>query len=381
MSIMQHLLQVQSAIESQLLNKPNVVGVAVGLKETDGKWTDQMAIVALVQAKLPVAQLTEAERIPRRIDDLPTDVYEIGYVQALNALTPRNRFRPLIPAGVSAGHQAVSAGTFGAVVKDRSTGEKLLLSNNHVFANSNDAQVGDAVLQPGPMDGGAFPTDIIARLERYVPLRYVEDAGQPLPPPTGGGGTPNPTNPTQEPPGCASVLSGLAALINALAKMSGSERRLVSTASAASAGAAPSPYVPTVQTAVPDNVVDAAVAKPLDPTQFSGDIRHIGRITGTKAPQIGMGVRKTGRTTDFTQSMITLMNATVTVAYSTAKGPRSARFTGQVIAQPMSQGGDSGSLVVDAVESRAVGLLFAGSPQATIFTPIDAVLAALNVTF
>jgi hypothetical protein len=79
--------------------------------------------------------------------------------------------------------------------------------------------------------------------------------------------------------------------------------------------------------------------------------------------------------------MITLMNATVTVAYSTAKGPRSARFTGQVIAQPMSQGGDSGSLVVDAVESRAVGLLFAGSPQATIFTPIDAVLAALNVTF
>jgi len=107
MSFMQHLLQVQAAVESQLLNKPNVIGVAVGLKETQGVWTDQMAIVALVQAKRPNAQLTDAERIPRRIDDLPTDVYEIGYVQALNALNSQSRFRPSIPAGVSMGHQAV----------------------------------------------------------------------------------------------------------------------------------------------------------------------------------------------------------------------------------------------------------------------------------
>lgn len=378
MSIMQHLLQVQAAIESQLLNKPNVIGVAVGLKETEGVWTDQMAIVALVQAKRPLGQLTNAERIPRQIDDLPTDVYEIGYVQALNALTPKSRFRPSIPSGVSMGHQGVSAGTLGAVVKDRTTGQKLLLSNNHVFAHSNDGMVGDAILQPGPMDGGLFPSDIVARLERYIPLRYIEDAGTPLP--DNGGGTPAPT-PTKEPLGCAPLLSGLVQLTNALAKLGGSNQRVVTAPASAYAAAPTLASVVTSQSTVPDNVVDAALAKPIDPTQFTGDIRHIGNITGTKAAQIGMGVRKTGRTTDFTQSMITLLNATVTVAYSTSKGARSARFTGQVITQPMSQGGDSGSLIVDSVENKAVGLLFAGSAQATIFTPIDAVLAALNVTF
>ncbi|NOG48389.1 MAG: hypothetical protein HND48_02265 [Chloroflexi bacterium] len=55
-----------------------------------------------------------------------------------------------------------------------------------------------------------------------------------------------------------------------------------------------------------------------------------------------MAVRKAGRTTDYTQSMITLLNATVNVGYVTVRGPRTARFTGQIIAQPFSQGGDSG---------------------------------------
>ncbi len=379
MSIMQHLLQVQALVESQLLNKPNVVGVAVGLKETEGVWTDEMAIVALVQSKRPLGQLTEAERIPRKIDGLTTDVYEIGYVEALNALSPQSRFRPNIPSGVSVGHQSVSAGTLATVVKDRTTGQKLLLSNNHVFAYSNDGMVGDAILQPGPMDGGLYPADIVARLERFIPLRYIEDATTPIPTP--GGGTP-PTTP--EPKGCAPLLSGIMQLTNALAKFSGSDRRVVSTSSASqAAGAAALLDLSSLaaQAGAVDNTIDAALAKPIDPTQFTDEIRHIGRITGTKAAQIGMGIRKTGRTTDFTQSMITLVNVTVTVAYSTTKGARSARFTGQIIAQPMSQGGDSGSLIVDSVENKAVGLLFAGSPQATIFTPIDSVLAALNVTF
>jgi hypothetical protein len=377
-SFMQHLLQVQSMFESQILTRPNVIGVAVGLKETEGHWTDQLAIVALVQQKIPAGKLSNSEKIPRQIDDLPTDVYEVGHVRALQS--PQTRFRPTIPAGVSSGHQAVSAGTFGAVVKDRITGEKLLLSNNHVFANSNDATLGDPILQPGPMDGGAFPSDIVARLERYVPLRYIEDANEPMP--NGPGTTePAPVPTPADPPGCSGVITGLVQLANAIAKMAGSSRRVVSTSASALSVDAKTLLIPTVQTAVPDNTVDAAVAKPIDPTAFTGDIRHIGRITGTKAPQIGMGIRKTGRTTDFTQSMVTLLNATVTVAYNTSRGPRSARFVGQAIAQPMSQGGDSGSLIVDAVENKAVGLLFAGSAQATIFTPIDSVLAALNVTF
>jgi len=44
----------------------------------------------------------------------------------------------------------------------------------------------------------------------------------------------------------------------------------------------------------------------------------------------------------------------------------------------MSQGGDSGSLVLD-MKARAVGLLFAGSEQVTILNPISEVLKILNI--
>jgi hypothetical protein len=140
-------------------------------------------------------------------------------------------------------------------------------------------------------------------------------------------------------------------------------------------------HVVTVQQALtPDNAVDAALAKPLNPQMFEDIIQYIGAVSGTKPGTLGMAVRKSGRTTELTTGKITLLNATINITYDTSKGPRTARFTGQTITEPMSQGGDSGSLVVDAMEGRAVGLLFAGSGVASVFTPIDTVLAALNVT-
>ncbi len=45
----------------------------------------------------------------------------------------------------------------------------------------------------------------------------------------------------------------------------------------------------------------------------------------------------------------------------------------------MSQGGDSGSLLVGGDPAKAVGLLFAGSNQATIHNPIDEVLSCLEI--
>jgi hypothetical protein len=113
---------------------------------------------------------------------------------------------------------------------------------------------------------------------------------------------------------------------------------------------------------------------------FSDDIKNIGMVYEPKPPALGMRVRKFGRTTEYTEGNITLLNATVNINYSTVHGPRTARFIGQVITESMSQGGDSGSLIVDIAENKAVGLLFAGSNLATIFTPIQVVLDALNIT-
>jgi hypothetical protein len=49
----------------------------------------------------------------------------------------------------------------------------MILSNNHVLANSNNAKVGDCICQPGPYDSGKCPADQIAILERWVPINFA----------------------------------------------------------------------------------------------------------------------------------------------------------------------------------------------------------------
>jgi hypothetical protein len=107
------------------------------------------------------------------------------------------------------------------------------------------------------------------------------------------------------------------------------------------------------------------------------EILEIGTVSGTLEATLGMAVRKSGRTTALTTGTINVLDATVNVSYGTG---RTAQFDNQLIAGPMSQGGDSGSLVVAADSLKAVGLLFAGSDQSTIFNPIQAVMDCLNIT-
>lgn len=381
----EQVIQAQAAHESELLNKANVVGVAVGFKEEKGESHGELSVVVLVEQKKPLAALSASDVIPPELNGVRTDVYEVGYLRAFQ--TPRDRFRPVIPNGVSVGHYKVTAGTLGTIVKDRVSGERFLLSNNHVFANANDAAVGDAILQPATMDGGTDPGDVVARLDRYWSLVYIDDAADakpklisPAQQPTGGGTTPGgviPTPDTSERDGCLTLITGFA---NLLAVLSGSDKR-VAVASAASVASATTtaPLAIALTTTPPSNVVDCALAKPVDPAMFSDDILQIGVVNESKAAALGMRVRKHGRTSGYTEGNITLLNATVNVAYNTLKGPRTARFTGQIISEGMSKGGDSGSLIVDTAEQKAVGLLFAGSELATIFTPIDVVLEQLGI--
>jgi hypothetical protein len=71
-----------------------------------------------------------------------------------------------------------------------------------------------------------------------------------------------------------------------------------------------------------------------------------------------------------------VLDATVTVGYGAG---RQATFDNQIVAGPISQGGDSGSLVVTGDPAKAVGLLFAGSDQATVLNPIEMVLDQLDI--
>ncbi len=109
---------------------------------------------------------------------------EEEYVAFAEALMLGRRARPA-EGGYSVGHYQITAGTIGTCVYDilpgGTTGSPpvhgigspprcYILSNNHVLADTDAAQVGDPILQPGPYDGGTDPADRIATLTRWVPI-------------------------------------------------------------------------------------------------------------------------------------------------------------------------------------------------------------------
>lgn len=149
--------------------RANVTGIDIGYKYDGGVRTDQVTVRIHVREKVPLAALTEAEAFPREIDGVTIDVIQGHYSPSANGilslLSRRHRRDPIRP-GISVSHPLVSAGTIGAVVFDRATGAPCILSNWHVLAGSVFAQVGDAILQPGPFDGGRRDTDTIGHLER-----------------------------------------------------------------------------------------------------------------------------------------------------------------------------------------------------------------------
>jgi len=318
--------------QATLLALPNVIGVGIGLKAVGGRRTEKLCLSVLVQRKVPGAALEAEALIPDDVEGVPTDVIEAGEVRALAART--SRLRPA-PGGVSLGHVLVTAGTFGCVVRDRLSGDALILSNNHVLANSNRADPGDAILQPGAIDGGDEPADVLAALERFGEIQFARQ------------------------PATCPLARGLVRAVNTLAAWGGFHHRLEAWR----------------DDPLAVNRIDAAVARPQDEADLLPEVLDIGIVRGTRPPELGLKVRKSGRSSGLTTGEIIVLDATITVGY----GESTARFTGQIVTTAMSQPGDSGSVLVEAGGTRAVGLLFAGSDQVTLHNPIEAVLSALAV--
>jgi hypothetical protein len=349
--------------EQELLNKENVVGVALGYKFINQEETDEPSIHVLVRNKMPQDLLSKEDLIPKKLGSVKTDVIEVGEVVAgplapdIDNLTqtgldmepedmesqireeideilsePRMRERkrqtraawgrpakeavPEIlkqrvrPAqgGFSIGHYRTTAGTIATACYDAAPFPSVpqqfyLLSNNHVLANTNNARIGDPILQPGPYDGGAYPRDMIGRLSRFIPLRFKTSNSAPL------------------------------------------------------------------------NYVDAAIAE-VPFHQCSRELYWIGYLKGTyTAPNVGDVVQKTGRTSDYSTGRVQSVNATIDVSYGNG---RVARFARQIITTRMSAGGDSGSLIT-SLDEKAVGLLFAGSPYITVANNILYVQSMLKI--
>jgi len=207
----------------------NVVGFGHGVKWSGGEPTGQEAVLVFVTQKVAESMLPERDVIPYQMDDgTPTDVVAVGHVAAQrqqqsrpgvrreasygpdgnvqeqlarlsqslleeplapSAFEPqilKRRMRPC-PSGFSIGNVRVTAGTLGTVVYDFLPGATVdppgpglgtpakfyVLSNNHVLADSNRAQPGSPIVQPGVFDGGTDPADRIATLDRFITIQFA----------------------------------------------------------------------------------------------------------------------------------------------------------------------------------------------------------------
>ncbi|HEX8843040.1 MAG TPA: hypothetical protein VF791_00140 [Pyrinomonadaceae bacterium] len=132
------------------------------------------------------------------------------------------------------------------------------------------------------------------------------------------------------------------------------------------------------------NKVDCAVATPLEERldEIKREIKGLGLPRGTIKAKRGMKVTKVGRTTGKTTGRVLDVNFRTIVNYP---GIGKVGFIDQVLCTRYTEGGDSGSLVLDKESGKAVGLHFSGSPPegggrgSSVFNPIEAVLEALGV--
>jgi len=302
------VLAVHKRHSAALLRLPGVVGTAVGLLP-NGKAGLKVLLAS-----------PDVRGLPSALEGIPVVTQVTGMLVAFS--DPRTRQRPA-PLGFSVGHPAITAGSIGARVVDGS-GTVYVLSNNHVLANSNDASIGDAALQPGPYDGGTAPADQIGTLTAFNTIDF-----------SGGDNT-----------------------IDAAIARSTTSNLGNATPTDDGYGA---PSATIFGDANSDHVFD--------------DV----------ATLLGLNVEKYGRTTKLTHGQITGINATVTVCYEVFFGfcIKAARFVDQLVIEPgtFSGGGDSGSLIVtDDGNKNPVALLFAGSSTQTIANRIDLVLNQFGVT-
>ena len=78
----ERILAVKQVHENNLLSKPNVVGVAIGYRQTGGRTTDTLALVVLVTYKVPQSTLDPEDQIPLTLEGIPIDVQEVGEITA-----------------------------------------------------------------------------------------------------------------------------------------------------------------------------------------------------------------------------------------------------------------------------------------------------------
>ncbi|MFP5205795.1 MAG: hypothetical protein ACLGSH_10600 [Acidobacteriota bacterium] len=236
-------------------------------------------------------------------------------------------------------------GTLGALVKDSSSNQ-YILSNNHVLARSDQAKVGDMIVQPALIEENCIPygqagaqLTPVASLTGWVPINSS----------------------------ATDVDAAIAKVESNAVNSNGSILELGTKQSDGTLAAA----APGVTCSIPGAGGAAC-------TQGKGE-------TAT----LQMAVAKSGRTTGLTCGSVSALALNIQVHYyadcAETKPYYTKTFTNQIGVEgnQFSDSGDSGSLIVDTANAEPVGLLFAGGPSSTgvgqaVANPVGSVLGELS---
>jgi hypothetical protein len=231
-----------------------------------------------------------------------------------------------IPLGVSGGNIDDSStmyccgGTLGCLVVD-ANGEKYILSNNHVLAQTNQGAKDEFIVQPGLIDSGCQEIELnaVAELTTFIPINFSI--------------------------GENTVDAAIAMVEPGEVRGDGSI-----------------------------NCIGLISSEPLPQAELS-----VGKRTGTLVQKSG---RTSGLTSGRVGAQYATLWVYYTVTCGV--GSQRALFVDQIRVDGanFSKGGDSGSLIVTKPQTgcpQPVGLLFAGGGNQTFANPIEDVLGAFNV--
>jgi hypothetical protein len=259
------------------------------------------------------------------IREIARDEAEVIYIGRQRPLWTQAETDPLRIGSSISPVTSASAGTLGCFCRGVQDGRDGILSNNHVLAETNAAEPGTAIVQPGRLDGGLASADIIAELARFVPIRF--------------GGMPNAVDAAV----AATVDHGRAVDRSGLYDCGSPEARLMSLR--------------------PAETVPPALGMPVQKTGRT-TCHTVGRVRALNVNNFMVDYREAGTARFDGQVLIEM-----------AMDP----------ARPFSRPGDSGSLIVDEA-GRPAALLFSGSQSGgagnlgiTGANPISLVTAQLGI--
>ena len=137
------LLNLLEEVKAMVMKLPNVVDVAIGLKEKSGELTDEIVFQVFVMEKVEKDSLDPTELIPKKIKGYKTDVVKVP--KAVNRIDS-SEHRP-VTGGLQISNGKGHVGTLGCFAQLVTDDTMVLLSNEHVLY-SDGAVAGEKIGQP-----------------------------------------------------------------------------------------------------------------------------------------------------------------------------------------------------------------------------------------